>query len=154
MSRRKLTAFAVITVSGVVALTIGVLFALDLYAHSRVQRSAGVNRPGYRGLVAADKPAGAERVVMPGASTVFGWDVAVDDPVPGRWATRLERLHGATPGPDGAAATTRFAAGAVDLPDRQLAFDGMHLNADGNTIIARVLIDSVSEAGVLTGPRP
>ena len=88
MSRRKLIVFAMMATGGASLLTIAVLLAADLYAHSRVERSVGVNRHGYRGRVVPSKPAGARRVVMLGGSTVFGWDVAVDDTVP----AILERL--------------------------------------------------------------
>ena len=82
MSRRKLIVFGMIAAGGASLVTIAVLLAADLYAHSRVERSVGVNRYGYRGSVVPSKPAGARRAVMLGGSTVFGWDVAVDDTVP------------------------------------------------------------------------
>ena len=82
MSRRKLIVFAMITMTGAMLLATALLFAADLYAHSRVERSVGVNRHGYRGSVVPSKPAGGRRAVMLGGSTVFGWDVAVDDTVP------------------------------------------------------------------------
>ncbi|HYE86318.1 MAG TPA: SGNH/GDSL hydrolase family protein [Vicinamibacterales bacterium] len=82
MSRRKLIVFAMITVTGAMAITTLVLLAADLYAHARVERSVGVNRHGYRGSVVPAKERGARRIVMLGGSTVFGWDVAVDDTVP------------------------------------------------------------------------
>jgi hypothetical protein len=88
MSRRKLIVFAMIAAGGASLLTVAVLLAADLYAHARVERSVGVNRHGYRGTVVPSKPGGARRVVMLGGSTVFGWDVAVDDTVP----AILERL--------------------------------------------------------------
>ncbi len=54
----------------------------NLYAHSRVERSVGVNRQGYRGPVVGRKQPGERRVVMLGGSTVFGFDVAWEDTVP------------------------------------------------------------------------
>lgn len=82
MTRRKLVVFAALAVTGGLVVVLGILFAADLYAHSRVERSVGVNRHGYRGSVAAAKAPGTRRIVMLGGSTVFGWDVTVDDTIP------------------------------------------------------------------------
>lgn len=50
-----------------------VLLGADLYLHWRAERSAGLNRWGYRGPVVPRKAAGELRVVMLGGSTVFGY---------------------------------------------------------------------------------
>jgi GDSL-like Lipase/Acylhydrolase family len=82
VTRSKFIAFA----SMAMLLSLGVttlgLLAADLYAHSRVERSVGVNRRGYRGPTIGRKQNGERRVVMLGGSTVFGWDVAWEETIP------------------------------------------------------------------------
>jgi hypothetical protein len=78
----KRAVFALVAMSGSFAIVLIVMLAADLYAHSRVERSAGLNRHGYRGPVIGAKPAGATRVVMLGGSTVFGFNVEVEDALP------------------------------------------------------------------------
>ena len=73
--------------TGSFALLLVALIGADLYAHHRVERSAGLNRHGYRGPVAGRKPAGDIRVVMLGGSTVFGFDAEVPETLP----AQLER---------------------------------------------------------------
>jgi hypothetical protein len=80
--------FSVVAIIGSLAITGVTLLAADLYAHSRVERSVGVNWRGYRGATVGPKPAGTKRVVMLGGSTVFGWDVALEETIP----AVLERL--------------------------------------------------------------
>ena len=87
MTKRRLAAFATVTVLGTVMLLVCVLLAADLYAHHRVERSVGVNRQGFRGPVVGRKQPGETRVVMLGGSTVFGYDVEWDDTI----AAALER---------------------------------------------------------------
>ncbi len=82
MTKLKLAAFATGAVLGTVLLLAGLLLAADLYAHSRVERSVGVNRHGYRGPVVGRKEPGETRVVMLGGSTVFGFDVEWDETIP------------------------------------------------------------------------
>ena len=62
--------------------TLGVLLAADLYAHTRVERSAGLNRHGYRGPVVGKKRPGEVRAVMLGGSTVFGFNIEYEDALP------------------------------------------------------------------------
>jgi hypothetical protein len=88
LSRLKRVVFAVIAVTGSFALLLVVLIGADLYAHSRVERSAGLNRHGYRGPVVGRKQPGDIRVVMLGGSTVFGFDSEVEDALP----AQLDRL--------------------------------------------------------------
>ena len=59
-----------------------VLLGLDLYAHRRVERSAGLNWRGYRGPTVARKQPGELRVAMLGGSTVFGYGVNWDETIP------------------------------------------------------------------------
>jgi hypothetical protein len=88
LSPLKRTVFALIALTGSFALILAVMFVADLYAHTRVERSAGLNRHGYRGPVAGRKQPGEVRVVMLGGSTVFGFNAEVEDAIP----PQLERL--------------------------------------------------------------
>jgi len=87
----KRLVFAAIAIGGSFALMLLVLFAADLYAHSRVERSAGLNRYGYRGPVVGAKRPGEVRVVMLGGSTVFGFDVEVEETVPALLERELQQ---------------------------------------------------------------
>ena len=82
LSRRKKIAFALAAVAlsffGVVLM----LFAADLVLHYRAERSAGLNRYGYRGPVAPAKQQGELRIVMLGGSTVFGYGVGWNESIP------------------------------------------------------------------------
>jgi lysophospholipase L1-like esterase len=89
-TRAKLLLFAAGAALLAVFAVVALLLAADLYAHSRVERSAGVNRRGYRGPVAGPKAPGEQRVVMIGGSTVFGWDVAWEETVPALLERRLQ----------------------------------------------------------------
>jgi hypothetical protein len=75
LSRRKVIAFATITaLVPVVLITLALLMA-DLYLHKRAERSAGLNRWGYRGPVVGAKQPGETRLVVLGGSTAFGYGV-------------------------------------------------------------------------------
>lgn len=82
LSRLKRAVFTMIAVTGTFALLLVVLVGADLYAHTRVERSAGLNRHGYRGPVVGRKQVGDIRIVMLGGSTVFGFDSEVEDTLP------------------------------------------------------------------------
>ena len=82
LSRLKRAVFAMIAVTGSFVLLLVVLLGADLYAHNRVERSAGLNRHGYRGPVVGRKQPGDTRVVMLGGSTVFGFNAEVEDALP------------------------------------------------------------------------
>jgi len=90
LSRRKKILFSVIAI----ALSFGVmLFGLlcaDLILHYRAEKSAGLNRYGYRGPAVGGKQDGELRVVMVGGSTVFGYGVAWNESIPAYLETALE----------------------------------------------------------------
>ena len=92
LSRLKRTVFTLVAMTGSFALLLVGLIGADLYAHSRVERSAGLNRHGYRGPVVGRKQPGDIRVVMLGGSTVFGFDAEVTETLP----AQLERAVAAT----------------------------------------------------------
>jgi hypothetical protein len=76
--------FTLVAMTGSFALLLAAMFGADLYAHHRVERSAGLNRHGYRGPVAGRKQPGEVRVVMLGG-TVFGFDLEVEDTLPAQF---------------------------------------------------------------------
>lgn len=78
--RRWLLAAAAIGAS--VTVTTTVLLAADLYLHRRAERSAGLNRWGYRGPVAGRKQPRETRIAIFGGSTVFGYGVFWDQTIP------------------------------------------------------------------------
>ena len=73
-----------------------VLLAADLYAHHRAERSAGLNRRGYRGPIASRKRPDEIRVAVIGGSTVFGYGVTWDQSFP---AQLQQLLNQAGPAP-------------------------------------------------------
>jgi hypothetical protein len=85
--RGKLLFGAIAIVMAAVGATT-VLLAADLYLHRRAERSAGLNRWGYRGPVIGRKTANETRVAMLGGSTVFGYGVFHDQTIP----AQLERI--------------------------------------------------------------
>ena len=82
LSPLKRVVFALITLTIMFGVTLGVLLAADLYAHTRVERSAGLNRHGYRGPVVGRRQPGEVRAVMLGGSTVFGFNIEYEDALP------------------------------------------------------------------------
>jgi hypothetical protein len=92
LSPLKRAVFALIALTGSFVVILAVMFVADLYAHTRVERSAGLNRHGYRGPVAGRKQPGEIRAVMLGGSTVFGFNAEVEDAI----APQLEQLLAAT----------------------------------------------------------
>lgn len=93
LSRLKRTVFALIAITGSFALLLSVLIGADLYAHHRVERSAGLNRHGYRGPVVGRKQPGQIRIVMLGGSTVFGFNNEVEDALPAQLGRDLAAVE-------------------------------------------------------------
>jgi hypothetical protein len=73
MTRGRILAFGLTTVLLTLVASGTLLLGADLYLHHRAERSAGLNRWGYRGPVVPKKVPGELRVVMLGGSTVFGY---------------------------------------------------------------------------------
>ncbi len=82
LSRRKFAVFALLAMGLSVGAALLMLLAADLVVHYRTERSAGLNRWGYRGPVASSKRQGELRAVMLGGSTVFGYGVLWDESIP------------------------------------------------------------------------
>ena len=97
LSRRKRIAFAAASIGLSCGIMLAVLLAADLYAHTRVERSNGFNRHGYRGAAVGRKPDGGTRVVMLGGSTVYGFNVEVGETLP---ALLHAQLAASQPGVD------------------------------------------------------
>lgn len=93
MTRRRFAAFATGAVLGTAMVLVGVLLAADLYVHHRAERSAGLNRWGYRGPVVGRKQAGEVRFAMLGGSTAFGYGVRWDEAIPGLLETELRARY-------------------------------------------------------------
>jgi GDSL-like lipase/acylhydrolase family protein len=82
VSRRKKLMFALVAIGLALIGSLLALLGADLFLHHRAQRSAGLNRHGYRGPVIPRKQPGELRVVMLGGSTVFGYGVAWNESIP------------------------------------------------------------------------
>src|SRR4051812_3978846 len=87
--RLKYVAFAVCAALLACVVGIAALLAADLYLHKRSERSAGLNRWGYRGPVVGRKQPGEIRVAVLGGSTVFGYGVMWDEAFPALLEQRL-----------------------------------------------------------------
>ncbi len=82
MTRRRKLAFASIAITLTLITSVGLLLVADLLLHRRAERSAGLNRWGYRGPVAGNKQPRELRVAMLGGSTVFGYGLFWDQAIP------------------------------------------------------------------------
>jgi lysophospholipase L1-like esterase len=89
LSRRKKIAFAMVTVVLAASLFAVLLLAADLVLHYRAERSAGLNRWGYRGPVVGAKQRDETRLVLLGGSTVFGYGVSWDEAIPAQLERKL-----------------------------------------------------------------
>jgi hypothetical protein len=78
---RKLL-YSVVTVLSVLLFAGGVLLAIDVYLHHRVQNLGAVNVYGYRGPTVPAKRAGEVRIVVLGGSTAFGYGLPYDEAFP------------------------------------------------------------------------
>lgn len=82
LSRRKKLLFAAITTALSFAGIFVLLLAADLLLHKRAERSAGLNRSGYRGPVLGRKAANEVRIAFLGGSAMFGYGVTWDQAIP------------------------------------------------------------------------
>jgi hypothetical protein len=82
LSRRKKVLFGVIAVASSFSMMVLALLGADLYLHARAQKSAGLNRYGYRGPVVPRKQPNELRIAMVGGSTVFGYGVQWNESIP------------------------------------------------------------------------
>lgn len=91
LSRGKKILFALVAMTLSFAGMVLTLLAADLVLHWRAERSAGLNRYGYRGHVLGRKQPGELRVAMLGGSTVFGYGVAWQESIPAYLEAELRR---------------------------------------------------------------
>lgn len=91
LTRRKRIAFAILTITLASVAMLLLLLGADLILHQRAERSAGLNRYGYRGPVVGAKQPGELRVVMLGGSTVFGYGVSWNESIPAHLETKLQQ---------------------------------------------------------------
>ncbi len=94
LSRRKRVVFALAAISLSLVAVMLLLLAADLVLHKRAERSAGLNRYGYRGPVVGRKRPGELRVAMLGGSTVFGYGVGWTESIPAQLEPRLQARLG------------------------------------------------------------
>ena len=92
LTRRRKIAFGLTTIAIAVGGSVSLLLAADLVVHHRAERSAGLNRWGYRGPVVGRKRGNEVRAVMVGGSTVFGYGVLSEQSIP----AALERILNGT----------------------------------------------------------
>jgi hypothetical protein len=92
--RRRRVWFAAVAVGASVSLTLGVFLMLDLYLHAKYERTASVNRWGYRGPVVGGKRADEYRVVVLGGSTAFGYGPDWDGSFPYLLERKLNETAG------------------------------------------------------------
>ena len=94
IARRKFIGFALAAMTLSVLVGLVAALAADLYLHRRAERSAGLNRWGYRGPVVGRKEPGELRVVVLGGSTAFGYGVTWDQAIPALLERRLNQQNG------------------------------------------------------------
>ncbi len=87
--RRRQLLFGLVTATLTIVLMLGTLLAADLWAHRRAERTAGVNRRGYRGALVGAKRDGEWRLTMLGGSTVFGYGVFANESLPAQLEAAL-----------------------------------------------------------------
>ncbi len=86
--QRKL-AFAVMASLLSTAVMLGGCLVADLYAHSRLEKAAGLNVWGYRGHILGRKKPGEVRIAVLGGSTAFGYGVRSDESIPAYLEAKL-----------------------------------------------------------------
>lgn len=93
LSRRKKLVFAAVAMLLAVG-GLGVLVLVaDLFLHHRAERSAGLNRWGYRGPVIGGKHRDETRILMLGGSTAFGYGVNWDEAIPAQIEQKLRARY-------------------------------------------------------------
>jgi hypothetical protein len=88
-----LIVFATITALLPIVLMTAAFVGLDLYLHKRAEKSAGLNRWGYRGPVVGRKQPGETRIVVLGGSTAFGYGVTWSEAAPAVLERQLNTRH-------------------------------------------------------------
>lgn len=81
--------FAGVAILGATVVAAALLLIVDVYLHSKYERSAGLNVWGYRGPSIGRKRAGEYRVVFLGGSSAYGYGVTWDEAIPAQLERRL-----------------------------------------------------------------
>jgi lysophospholipase L1-like esterase len=89
ISRRKKVLFAIVAMSLSTFVMLGAVLAADLYVHHRAEKTAGLNRWGYRGPVLGRKQPDEVRISFLGGSTTFGYGVPPEHSIPAQVGARL-----------------------------------------------------------------
>lgn len=96
-SRLRRFVFACIAMALSATCCLAALFAVDLYAHRRAERTAGLNIWGYRGPTVGAKAPGEVRIVFLGGSTMFGYGVVAGEAIPAVVERELRAQAGVAP---------------------------------------------------------
>lgn len=91
LSRRKKIVFSLVAITLSLGAVMLALLSADLILHYRAEKSAGLNRYGYRGPVVGRKQPGELRIAMVGGSTVFGYGVAWNESIPSYLEAKLKQ---------------------------------------------------------------
>lgn len=94
--RKRRVIFAAAAVTLALGISFAALLVIDIYLHSRFQRTAGFNIWGYRGPAVGRKSADEYRVVLLGGSAAYGYGTTWDETIP---AVLEQYLTGRTVGP-------------------------------------------------------
>jgi len=97
LTKRKFILFAAAAIMLSVLVTLLGALGVDLYLHHRAEKSAGLNRWGYRGPIVGRKAPGEIRVAMLGGSTAFGYGVTWDEAIPAQLERALNEHSSAPP---------------------------------------------------------
>lgn len=92
LTRRKFFAFATVAMLLSLLIMLAGALTVDVYLHHRAERSAGLNRWGYRGPVVGRKGPGEVRVVMLGGSTAFGYGGTWNEAIPALLEQQLNQI--------------------------------------------------------------
>lgn len=96
LTKRKFSLFAATAIMLSVLVTLLGALGVDLYLHHRAEKSAGLNRWGYRGPVVDRKAPGEIRVAVLGGSTAFGYGMTWEDAIPAQ-LQRVLNEHSSEP---------------------------------------------------------
>ena len=90
-SPRKRLLFVAVATAFTVLFAFVALLAVDVYLHTRFQKSAGVNIWGYRGPTVGRKRSDEFRIALLGGSSAFGYGVSWQESMPAVLEQKLTR---------------------------------------------------------------
>jgi lysophospholipase L1-like esterase len=92
LTRRRKVVLAGVLMTLSLAFSVGVIVLVDVYLHTRTERSAGFNVWGYRGPARESKGPSEHRVVAVGGSTTLGYGVRWEDAYPAKLEAALAKM--------------------------------------------------------------